>query len=210
MSAYGLEGSVVIVGSFGDADASFGGPPAAPAEAGRNAWPQRTTVAHYDHNGFLRLSYDNPEASPRELELTYLEAIAQADLLLVANHRHLGCMGLTATAEFAWAAMLGVPRFVTYSPLSKGVRYPERQFVGDYTDEERTALQAIGYGYMDLHELLPEFRRSRKLGAFRPKEYREKADPMHQDDPQFATLRGICRRVLESMDNLPRPSKLPA
>jgi len=144
--------------------------------------------------GFIRLEGDDPAASPRDLEKAYLDAIEQADGLIISNHRHTGRMGFSTTAEFAWAALCGTPRYITHLALPRSRPHPDIWYSNDITPGEAAALDRVPYKYFDDRQASPAVWKQAKAAS----------SPMPETHEDYLTLRGLCARLLDSLS--PQPS----
>ncbi len=91
---------------------------------------------------FVLLATDDPGSSARQLETAFMDAITEADLLVVVNHnpRQLGRIGLSAACEMAWARICGVPFQTTAETIFNISRADSMFFADEVTPEEAEAL----------------------------------------------------------------------
>ena len=124
---------------------------------------------------FAILSTDDPNLSPRQLEMAFMDKIAHADLLLVTNHnpRRIGRVGLSAAAEMAWAAICGTEITTTEAMYGDASVNDSLYFSNDVTPEEAAALYRANM--------------------------RQDMGPLPDTDPDYAILLHLRDRLLNSL-----------
>ena len=142
---------------------------------------------------FAILDTDEPDVSPRDLELAFMGKIALADTLLVVNDNptRRGRIGLSAAAEIAWATICGVPFAATNQEGSDDNLY----FSGEVEPDERAALGRLEHMPYDISQ----------PGLAVWKQRKAVSKPMPVDHPDYPILLGLRNRLLES---LPAETKL--
>ena len=192
MNALTQEVTVIVAGSFGQENLPFIQQEVADAEQwGIRVVAPRFNTVRNPGDSFVVLDTDAADASPRQLEQSYMDKIAGADALVVVNHRRVGRVGMSAAAEMAHAALTGVPLVTTHSTRITERDYPDTYFSDEVTPAEQDALYRVGSMVVNLAWPAPNLGYWLKL--------KERTSPMPTDHPDYAILLGLRDRLLASL-----------